>query len=67
MSQGKTDPRTSVLKAFHCANDENLKSSVSKRGRGGLDQDCFQDFRAQKEKIVIPDRPPGTEKPGLKL
>lgn len=28
-----TDPRTSVLKAFHCAKDENLKSSVSKRGR----------------------------------
>lgn len=64
MSQGKTDPRTYVLKAFHCAKGVNLKS---KRGRGGLDQDCFQDFRAQKEKIVIPDRPPGTEKPGPKL
>lgn len=28
-----TDPKTSVLKAFHCANDENLKSSISKGGR----------------------------------
>lgn len=29
-----TDPRTSVLKAFHCVSDENLKFKCIKEGEG---------------------------------
>lgn len=29
-----TDPKTSVLKAFHCISDENLKFECIKEGEG---------------------------------
>lgn len=49
-------PRTSAFKAFHCARDEDFKFKPIKYKTEAKDG-CFHDFRAQREKIMIPAHP----------
>lgn len=49
-------PRTSVFKAFHCSGDKDFKFKPIKYKTEAKDG-CFQDFRTQREKIMIPAHP----------